>query len=64
MDYEEVTILDEPEKVEEEDTDDIDDDIFADDDDEIDDTIFDEEEVFVGFDDEYGDAEDFDFDEE
>ena len=35
-----------------------------DDDDEIDDTIFDEEEVFAGFDDEYGDVDDFDFGDE
>ena len=63
VEYEEVNIVDEPAKEEEPEID-IDDSIFEDDDDEIDDTIFDEEEVFAGFDDEYGDVDDFDFDEE
>ena len=65
MEYEEVNIIEEPtaEPVEEED-DAFDDSIFEDDNDEIDDSIFDEEEVFAGFDDEYSDADDFDFDEE
>ena len=65
LDYEEIEITDKPktEKPAEDDTD-VDDSIFEDDNDEIDDTIFDEDEVFNGFDDEYGDADDFDFDED
>ena len=65
LDYEEIEITDKPktEKPAEDDTN-VDDSIFEDDNDEIDDTIFDEDEVFNGFDDEYGDADDFDFDED
>ncbi len=64
VEYEEVSILDEHSTEEIAEEEDFDDSIFEDDNDEVDDTIFDEEEVFAGFDDEYGDADDFDFDEE
>ena len=60
--YEEVSIVeDRPAEKEEEDT--FDDSIFEEEA-EIDDSIFEEETVFAGFDDEYSDVDDFDFDEE
>ena len=60
--YEEVSIVeDRPAEKEEEDT--FDDSIFEEEP-EIDDSIFEEETVFAGFDDEYSDVDDFDFDEE
>ncbi len=63
IDYEEVNLPGEDEEPAVED-DDFDDSIFEDNDEDMDDSLFDEEEVFGGFDDEYDDAEDFDFDED
>ncbi|MBQ7164384.1 MAG: DNA-directed RNA polymerase subunit beta, partial [Clostridia bacterium] len=63
IDYEDVSIVEEvPEPLEEEPE--FDDSIFEEEDDEIDDSVFDEEEVFDGFDDDYSDVDDFNFDDE
>ncbi|MBP5307965.1 MAG: hypothetical protein J6Z34_02400 [Clostridia bacterium] len=63
IDYEEVSVLEEEPAAVEEETD-FDDSIFEEEDDELDDSVFDEAEVFDGFDDDYSDVDDFNFDED